>query len=124
MKSISVKAGRKILFWCSVLCVAIALFLSVPATVRAASDVQEAQEEQETANPIGAKAVAAGVAIGLAAATGAIGMAVSISKSAESISRQPEAAGDIRSSLTLGLVFIETVVIYALIVAVMIIFVL
>ena len=51
-------------------------------------------------------------------------MGLAISKSAESIARQPEAAGSIRTAMMLGLVFIETVVIYALIVAILIIFVL
>ncbi|MBR4182739.1 MAG: ATP synthase F0 subunit C, partial [Lachnospiraceae bacterium] len=39
------------------------------------------------------------------------------------VSRQPEAAGEIRTVMMLGLVFIETVVIYALIVAILIVFV-
>ena len=38
--------------------------------------------------------------------------------------RQPEAEGKIRSTFMLGLVFIETVVIYALIIGILIIFVL
>ncbi len=75
-------------------------------------------------NSKGSKAIAAGIAIGLAALGGAIGMGISISKSAEGISRQPEAAGTIRSSLMLGLVFIETAIIYALVVSILIIFVL
>lgn len=72
----------------------------------------------------GSKAVAAGIAIGLAALGGAIGMGIAISKSSEGISRQPEAAGTIRSTMMLGLVFIETAIIYALVVAILIIFVL
>ena len=40
------------------------------------------------------------------------------------MSGQPEASGSIRSSMMLGLVFIETAIIYALIVAILIIFVL
>ena len=40
------------------------------------------------------------------------------------MARQPEAAGQINSSMMLGLVFIETLAIYALIVAILIIFVL
>ena len=51
-------------------------------------------------------------------------MAIAIGKSAEGMSRQPEASGSIRSSMMLGLVFIETAIIYALIVAILIIFVL
>ncbi len=71
----------------------------------------------------GSKAMAAAVAVGLAAAAGAIGMGLAIAKSAEGISRQPEAEGSIRTTLMLGLVFIETAIIYALIVAILIIFV-
>ncbi|MBQ3934233.1 MAG: ATP synthase F0 subunit C, partial [Clostridia bacterium] len=69
-------------------------------------------------------AVAAGIAVGVAAAAGAIGMGIAIAKSAESMARQPEAAGKINSAMMLGLVFIETTIIYALIVAILIIFVL
>lgn len=79
---------------------------------------------ETTDNSKGSKAIAAGIAIGLAALGGAIGMGIAISRSAEGISRQPEAAGTIRSSMMLGLVFIETAIIYALVVAILIIFVL
>jgi F-type H+-transporting ATPase subunit c len=70
------------------------------------------------------KSLAAAIAIGLAALGGAIAMGIAIDKSSEGISRQPEAEGAIRTSLMLGLVFIETAIIYALIVAILIIFVL
>lgn len=101
------------------------LAIAVPQNVRAAAeDEQQVSAEAAEANAMGTKALAAGIAIGLTAAAGAIGMAISIAKASEGISRQPEAAGDIRSSLTLGLVFIETAIIYALIVAILIIFVL
>ena len=79
-------------------------------------------ETQDTAK--GAKGIASGIAIGLTGLGGAIGMGMAISKAADGISRQPEADGKIRTTLMLGLVFIETVVIYALIVAILIIFVL
>ena len=71
-----------------------------------------------------AKAYASAIAIGLAAAGGAVAMAIAISKSVEGISRQPEADGKIRTTLMLGLVFIETAIIYALLVIILIIFVL
>lgn len=72
----------------------------------------------------GDKALAAAIAIGLAAAGGAIGMGLSIAKASESIARQPEAKNDIRTTMMLGLVFIETAIIYALIVAILVVFVL
>ena len=75
------------------------------------------------ATDITGKAIGAAIVVGLAALGGAIGMGIAIAKSGEGISRQPEASGDIRTALMLGLVFIETVVIYALIVAILIVFV-
>ncbi len=86
-----------------------------------------AQTEQVTAeadNTTGLKAIASGIAIGLAACGGGIGMGISGGKAAEGISRQPEADGKIRTNFMLGLVFIETAIIYALLVVILIIFVL
>ena len=60
----------------------------------------------------GSKALAAGIVVGLAALGGAIGMGLGVARSVEGVSRQPEAEGKIRTMLMLGLVFIETVVIY------------
>lgn len=70
------------------------------------------------------KSLASGLAIGLAAAGGAIAMGVAVAKSVEGIARQPEAESKIRTTLMLGLVFIETAIIYALLVVILIIFVL
>lgn len=83
----------------------------------------EAVAEAAT-SAIGAKAIAAAIAVGLAAAGGAIGMGWAIAKSADGISRQPEAENKIRTTLMLGLVFVETAIIYALVIAILIIFVL
>ena len=84
-----------------------------------------AEEAAATAdNSTSAKAIAAAIAIGLASAAGAIGMGIAIAKSSEGIARQPEASDKIRTGLMLGLVFIETAIIYALIVAILIVFVL
>ena len=68
--------------------------------------------------------IAAAVVVGVVATAGAIGMALAISKSTSGMARQPEVAGKINSAMMLGLVFIETAIIYALIVAILIIFVL
>lgn len=75
-------------------------------------------------NSKGSKAIAAGICVGLAAALGALAMGIAIAKSNEAIARQPEATSQIKSGLMLGLVFIETAIIYALIVAILVIFVL
>lgn len=95
--------------------------VTVPAF---AADADEPAAAQEEAGAISGKAIAAAVVVGLAAAGGTVGMGWAIAKSVDGISRQPEAEGKIRTTLMLGLVFIETVVIYALIVAILVIFVL
>ena len=103
-----------------------ALLLLVVAAVPAYAAPQEdaAPQTEAAEDATSGKAIAAAIVVGLAAAAGAVGMGIAIGKSAEGISRQPEAEGKIRTTLMLGLVFIETVVIYALIVAILVIFVL
>ena len=100
----------------------------IVAEAEEVSDAPETAEEAPAADAeesaIGDKAIGAGIAVGLAAAAGAIGMGIAVAKTSEATARQPEAEGKLRSSLMLGLVFIETAIIYALIVAILIIFVL
>ena len=83
-----------------------------------------ADGEAATDITTGAKAIGAAIAVGLAAMGGAIGMGLAVAKSTEGISRQPEAESKIRTMLMLGLVFVETAIIYALVIAILIIFVL
>lgn len=103
--------------------------ISVPAFAETADagvpeDKAAVTETVSDSGVLSAKAIAAAIAIAFAATGGAIAMGMAIAKSADGISRQPEAEGKIRTTLMLGLVFIETAVIYALIVAILIIFVL
>ncbi len=102
----------------------LALSLAAPALAAGESDSPEAASQVQEDNTIGLKAIAAGVAVGIAAAGGAVGMGLATAKSTESIARQPEAEGKVRTTLMLGLVFIETAIIYALLVVILIIFVL
>ena len=51
-------------------------------------------------------------------------MGIASGKANEGIARQPEANSQIRSTLMLSLVFIETAIIYALLVVILVIFVL
>jgi len=106
-----------------------ALALLLALAVPAFADNEPAPEDGAAAvtqadNSIGVKAIAAGLAVGIAAAGGAIAMGLTTAKTAESIARQPEADGKIRTAMMLGLVFIETAIIYALLVVILIIFVL
>ena len=98
------------------------LALTALLTVTAFADTAPADGTADSG--VSAKAIASGVAIGVAAAGGAIGMGMAIAKSAEGIARQPEAEGKIRTTMMLGLVFLETAIIYALLVVILIIFVL
>lgn len=86
------------------------------------SEEELARSEENTTKVRKIWAVAA--LIGVACFGGALGMAHSVAKAANNMAEQPEATGQIRTSMMMGLVFIETVIIYALIVAILIIFVL
>lgn len=92
--------------------------------VLAADENADTTADESKDDAKGSKAIAAAIAVGLAAAAGALAMGISIAKSNEAIARQPEATSQIKSGLMLGLVFIETAIIYALIVAILVIFVL
>ena len=100
----------------------IGAFAASGDSTRAAAQTETVAAEAD--NTTGLKAIASGIAIGLAACGGGIGMGISGGKAAEGISRQPEADGKIRTNFMLGLVFIETAIIYALLVVILIIFVL
>lgn len=65
----------------------------------------------------GQLALAAGLAIGLAALGGGIGQGRVAGTAVDGIARNPGAAGEIRSQMILGLALIESLVIYALIIA-------
>ena len=69
----------------------------------------------------GIYALAAGFGIALAGVAAAIAMAMVISKALDGIAIQPEADGKIRSALILGLVFIETVIIYVLVISILLV---
>lgn len=62
-------------------------------------------------------ALAAALSVALSAAATAIGQAMAASKAMDAIARQPEAAGDIRTSLILSLGLMEALTIYGLLVA-------
>lgn len=95
-----------------------------PEADAANPDAGEKEKAAQADNSSSGKAFSAALAIGLAALGGTLAMGIAIGKSNDSVARQPEAGGQIQTLLMLGLVFIETVVIYALIVAILIIFVL
>jgi F-type H+-transporting ATPase subunit c len=65
----------------------------------------------------GIVAIGAGIAIGLAAIGGALGQGKAVSSALDSIGRNPSASGKLLTPMVLGLVFIETLVIFSFVVA-------
>lgn len=61
--------------------------------------------------------MAAAFAIGIGTIGTALGQGNAIAKAMEAIGRNPEAAGTIRTTLLIGLAFIESLCIYALVIA-------
>ena len=61
--------------------------------------------------------VSAAFVLGIAAAAGAIGQSRAVVAACEGIARNPGAAGPIRLAMIIGLALIESLVIYALIIA-------
>jgi F-type H+-transporting ATPase subunit c len=66
--------------------------------------------------------ITAGFALGIAAFGGALGQGKSIAAACEAIARNPSATGDIRGALILGLVLIESLVIYVLLISLILFF--
>jgi len=64
-------------------------------------------------------AIAAGLAIGLGTLGPGLGQGNAAGKAMEGMARQPEAAGEIRTSMILALAFMEALTIYALLIAFM-----
>jgi F-type H+-transporting ATPase subunit c len=67
--------------------------------------------------------ITAGFALAIAAAFGALGQSKGLSAAVEGIARNPAAANDIRGNLILGLVLIESLVIYVLLISLILFFV-
>jgi F-type H+-transporting ATPase subunit c len=67
--------------------------------------------------------LAAGLAIGLGAIGSGIGMGTAIGGACEGTSRNPEAGGRIMTTMIIGLAMIESLTIYALVIALLLLFV-
>ena len=66
--------------------------------------------------------IPAGFALAIAAGLGALGQGKAIASAAEGIARNPSAAGEIRGVLILGLVLIESLSIYVLLISLILFF--
>jgi len=69
-----------------------------------------------------AKLLAAALAMGLGALGPGIGLGILTSKALEAIGRNPEAQGKIQTTMILAIAVTEAVAIYALVIALMILF--
>lgn len=118
------KKRNAAIFLAALMIAMLCMILVAPVSAYADNDAAAADTAAADAQLVAGKSTGAGIAIGIAAGAGAVGMGLAVAKSAEGISRQPEAESKIRTTLMLGLVFIETAIIYALLVVILIIFVL
>jgi F-type H+-transporting ATPase subunit c len=63
-----------------------------------------------------------GLAIGLGALGTGIGMGILVGKAIEGMARQPEAAGMLRTTMFIGVAFVEALCLYALVITFLLIF--
>ncbi len=71
---------------------------------------------------LAAKALGAGLCMGIGAIGPAIGEGNAVGKALEGMARQPEAAGNLRTNMILGCAITETTGIYSLVIALLILF--
>jgi len=83
-----------------------------------------AQEAAAAAGSVAAQwsIITAGFALAIAALGAALGQGKAVASAAEAIARNPGAAGEIRGALILGLVLIESLVIYVLLISLILFF--
>ncbi len=78
---------------------------------------------EQAQNTASLKTISAAIAIAVGALGPAIGIGLLAGKAMESIGRNPEAAGKIQSAMILAIAFTEAIAVYALVVALIIMFV-
>lgn len=72
---------------------------------------------------VAASNIAAGIAMGAGAIGPGIGVGIVAGKAIEALGRNPEARGLIQQNMVLGLAFAEAIAIYALVIAILVLFV-
>ena len=103
-----------ILLTLTLVCLMAPIAMAAEAAAGAASDAQMGY--------FGWAAMACGVGIGFAALGTGIGQGIGLAKAAEGVARNPGASGKITTTLIIGLAMIESLCIYALVVALIILF--
>jgi F-type H+-transporting ATPase subunit c len=90
--------------------------LFAPLALASTAFAQTEGDASSSMTPLGA-----GLAIGLAALGGSIGQGRAAAAALEGIARNPNASGKLFTPMILGLALIESLVIYALVIAIMLI---
>ncbi len=109
---------RSLLAW---MVVVLALVSVAPLAAQGAEAAKGAAPESGLTLVV-ASIITAGFALGIAAGLGALGQGRAIGSAAEAIARNPAASGEIRGVLILGLVLIESLVIYVLAISLILFF--
>jgi F-type H+-transporting ATPase subunit c len=94
---------------------ALALFLATATTMAQAGGAAGAGDNRFTVNAY--KALAAGIGFGLAAGLAAIGQGIVGARAAEGAARNPGAAGTVQTMMIIALALIESLVLFALLIA-------
>lgn len=68
-------------------------------------------------NPVVSLVFTVGFALSLAALVGAMAQSKAVAVALESMARQPESSGQIQTAMIIGLAFMESLVIYVLVIA-------
>jgi len=100
----------------------VGLALSLAPVLASASEGAAAAGGGEGFMKFFAIAIGAGLAIGLSAIGGGLGQGKAVAAALEGIARNPGAAGKIVTPMIIGLAMIESLVIYGLVVALILVF--
>jgi F-type H+-transporting ATPase subunit c len=99
------------------------ILLSVAAVMAVVTSSAFAAEAGAADAATWAKYIGAGIAMGVAALGTGMGQGNAIKGAVEGISRNPSASGKISTTMIIGLALIESIAIYALVVALILLFV-
>ncbi len=78
---------------------------------------------QAATTPLNTKVLGAGLAVGLGGIGPGIGIGIAVNGALQALGRNPEAEGSIRTLMIIGAALAEAVAIYALLIALLILFV-
>jgi len=93
------------------------IFTTMAALLMTASAFAQGTAAPAAGGGVAWNLISAAFLLGIAAAAGAIGQSRGIAAACEGIARNPSAGGAIRTAMIIGLALIESLVIYALIIA-------